>query len=349
MSITKRQHYIPRSVIKYFSADGEYIFEGQIKFPNKFYKTNINNAMCSKNIYEHRLLEINAVENFFASTVDAALSSFHREILILLESSKVFEAKRCFANYAESILRCYFRSGAILEEYNTAYKSQKGQIILHLLADTPNNYLKGLRHTILNDYHFSVIKNNDIGFVLGDSYLTTTALAIKSRFSNASNRQIGYKETMLLLPISPFYCLVFYHGRKPKFIYKDTINQISNTDCLEINLAIFHASYNKILSRKEAFFYRRDYEIMKLISPPRFSPKDLDIGSYDLCYCGSGKLHKNCCIEKTKILKNVFASFSDNSYSEKVLIRHNTFVENAISIPQIEYEDEINVINKTKP
>jgi len=314
MNVTKRQHYIPCSVLKHFTYDGTYAYEGQIKGKRKYYKANIRNSMCAKNIYEHSLLKTNTVENYFASTVDIALSKFHKEIIVLLNDVKINEAVTCFSEYAIDILRCYYRSGAILEEYNMAYRSKKGNIILNVLSDTPISYLYGLRKTILNDYRFSILQNEKLGFIIGDNYLSTTALKIKSRFSNASNRQIGFKDTMILLPVSKVFCLAFYHGKKPPFILDNVINPISDDECIMINLAIYQSSYNKVLgydpetfdlihknifasnlssspittvmtydngsnvgfvNKREAFYYPSDYELMDIIQNVRAFPFDL--------------------------------------------------------------------------
>jgi len=383
MNVTKRQHYIPCSVLKHFTYDGTYAYEGQIKNKNKYYKANIRNSMCEKNIYEHRLLKTNTVENYFANTVDIALSKFHKETISLLNDAKINGVATCFSEYAIDILRCYYRSGAILEEYKIAFRSKKGHIILNILSDTPINYLQGLRKTILNDYRFSVLQNEKLGFLIGDNYLSTTALKIKSRFANASNRQIGFKDTMILLPISKMYCLAFYHGKKPPFILDNVINHISDDECLMINLAIYQSSSNKVLgynseifklihqnifasnlssspittvmtyksghnsgfvNKREAFYYPSDYELMDIIQSVRVSPFDLKqkINRNDRCYCGSGKKHKICCIDKTQILQDVYKSFKNDSLSESVMITPQTVTENAIRIPRDEYVDMLN-------
>lgn len=39
------------------------------------------------------------------------------------------------------------------------------------------------------------------------------ALSYKNKFSNASNRQIGMKDIMVLIPLSAKFYVVFYHEK----------------------------------------------------------------------------------------------------------------------------------------
>lgn len=385
-NVTRRQHYVPKSVLRNFSSDGKQIYEGRMLTTN-CYKTNINNSMCERNIYEHKLLETNAIERFFALTIDSDLALFTREFLNIFESDGkgiVEESFRCVSKHMQTVLLCYFRSGAILEEYNTAFKRDKGQVIIRILSKISPKYINALRSTILSQYQYAVLKNNDIGFIIGDQYMATCALRIKSNFSNASNRQIGQKDTLILLPISSTYCVAFFHGDKPDYVNSNSLCELTNAEVKQINQAICNSSYKKIagenghlitellksaskitsrylspitcvstyesgattgfVNKKEVFFYQRDYDAFNLFHTFKF---DVKMGRNSLCYCGSGKKHKNCCIEKTEIIKEMIKTFRNQSdKSNPFAITQKTFCEESIQIPKYEYEQFTEVLKK---
>ena len=382
--ITKKQHYIPKAILKYFSYDRSSFYEGQI-LPQQCYKTNINNSMCERNIYEADLLKTNAIESFFAETVDSDLAVFEKDIndiLNMKEDGFVEYAYNCVKKYIISIMACYFRSGAILLEYNTAYSEEKGQNILKILGRITPSYITRLCRTILFDYDFSLIQSDKSEFLIGDQYIATAALRIKSNFSNASNRQIGFKHTILILPVSSSFCVVFFHGEKPDYIKKNQLHVLNRDECKQINLAIRNSAYRKIagsnldavsniiaekavaeryqspmtavmkyesgrtvahVMKKEVFFYPRDYEAMELFHSFKF---DLSIGRNDKCYCGSGKKYKNCCFEKIRIIKEMKNSFlAKDKNGLQYSITPKTFVEESILIPENKYGNVLNQIS----
>lgn len=354
---TKKQHYIPQSILKHFSLDGKSIYECIIDWsPPKLFKTNIRNAMCQNNIYEHMLLEKNGVENFFATEIDSALSEYHKDVCEILDAGsqeafdKVYNLtlKQC-----PHILISFYRSGALLEEYNTAYEFEQGKIIVAVLSAISGNYIDKLSKTLQEGYKFSILVSDDLPFIIGDQYLSTIALKIKSNFFNVSNRNIGIKDTMLILPISKKYCVIFYHGENvPEFVHPNKICNITNNELLSINTAIKRSSYKKIagsnmdmistivendthkesvspttfiagypdgnhrgyVNKKEAFFYDFDYEVKRDLIGWNFT-----LGRNDPCPCGSGKKHKKCCIEKTKVIKEIYKSFDrKNTYDFRI-------------------------------
>lgn len=76
-------------------------------------------------------------------------------------------------------------------------------------------YILGLTGTIWNAYECGIIVDEKERFLLSDQYVSTVALKFKNRFSNASNRQIGMSETMILIPLSSRFYIAFFSGNKP--------------------------------------------------------------------------------------------------------------------------------------
>lgn len=386
MTHTKKQHYIPQCLLRNFTFDKKkrYCYEYNLS-SRQCYQTNVANTMCANNIYEHPLLGTNYIENYFANSVDSELGQMSKEIINLLDNQSedsVQSVKRILETNLFSIIRCYFRSGAILEEYNTAFRTQKGKIILHVLLNTPFSYVKQLCNTIKMGYKFAIISNADTGFVIGDQFLATASLNFKALFSNASNRQIGMSDTILILPISTQYCAVYYHGTKPNYIFEDTINTLNNEQCMQVNLAIWHSAYGKIVgnskdvlldiaenafiknyksatttvmtyesgrtvghvTKREAFFHKRDYEVSELVHGMKF---DLSLGRNDLCFCGSGQKHKKCCLEKTEIIKTFIQRLKNDRFMQTSFhIDRRLFIEESISVPYQEYTELMEAIEK---
>ncbi len=88
--------------------------------------------------------------------------------------------------------------------------------------------------------------------------MATVALKYKNRFSNASNRQIGMKETMILLPLSDKFYIVFYNGHNPSYIIKDKISILSFEEVQKINDVIIENSYVECVGK-----YKQELERVK--------------------------------------------------------------------------------------
>lgn len=116
---------------------------------------------------------------------------------------------------------------------------------LMILNIFDGRYLWGLCDTISQFYESAVIVDEEERFLLSDQYISTVALSYKNKFSNASNRQIGMKDTMILLPLSAKYYVAFCHGKKPKYISKERFCLLDDTGVAEINNVIYKNSYVK--------------------------------------------------------------------------------------------------------
>jgi hypothetical protein len=112
-------------------------------------------------------------------------------------------------------------------------------------------YIRGLRNTICKYYKCGIIVDEKERFILSDQYVSTVALKYKNRFSNASNRQIGMIETMILLPLSSKFYIVFFSGHKPDYVIENRFSILGDDDVQNINDVIYQNSYVKCVGKFE--------------------------------------------------------------------------------------------------
>ncbi|HFK0301400.1 TPA: hypothetical protein ACGXKA_003062, partial [Listeria monocytogenes] len=75
---------------------------------------------------------------------------------------------------------------------------QKNERVERLLENLIGNvYPAKLANTILKGYELSILVNEAEMFCMSDQFFSTVSLKFKNKFSNMSNRQIGFKDTMI--------------------------------------------------------------------------------------------------------------------------------------------------------
>lgn len=375
MGQTRKQHYIPQSLLKLF-VSGNQIYEYRIS-AKKSYLTNINNAMCERNIYEHIELNTNTVENVLANTSDSRLPSAIKEVLINLENNNVIGAKETIYKNLPDFVICYFRSGAVLTELRTSLKKniedKKIEKFLSIVGD--RKYILSLSLTIMLGYKFTIIESSNNNFILSDQYISTCSLKPKSRFTNVSNRNIGLKDTVILIPITTKYYIFSYNGSNDLNLKDNIINKLSEKETNIINTAIYNNSYYKVafknkndleninkhtdsiispttciamfknnksiatVTKKEVFLLQKHKDAYKLFESCQFID-GLKAKRNDLCPCGSNKKFKHCCIEKYSIVKEMYNNIkldNQNNYS----ISNILTVERGIPLIEDDYSDII--------
>ena len=375
MGQTKKQHYIPQSLLKLF-VSGNQIYEYRIS-AKKSYLTNISNAMCERNIYEHIELNTNTVENVLANTSDSRLPGAIKEVLINLENNNVIGAKETIYKNLPDFVICYFRSGAVLTELRTSLKKniedKKIEKFLSIVGD--RKYILSLSLTIMLGYKFTIIESSNNNFILSDQYISTCSLKPKSRFTNVSNRNIGLKDTVILIPITTKYYIFLYNGSNDLNLKDNMINKLSEEETNIINTAIYNNSYYKVafknendienidknidsiispttcitmfknnksiatVTKKEVFLLQKYKDAYKLFESCQFID-GLKTKRNDLCPCGSGKKFKHCCIEKYSIVKDMYNNIkldNHNNYN----ISNILTVERGIPLIEDDYSDII--------
>jgi len=367
--IVKNQHYIPQSVLKHF-AFNEKVFEVLLEENKGPYPTHYRNSMSERFTYEHPDLALNQLEKFFQeveSDYGPAIIEALR-LITLYESGEgtIHSIKKHVQSYLSAIVIYYYRSGALLHEfaYETSRKEARISMLLNKLTKT--EYINDLGNSIKDYYNFAILKSDEGHFLLSDQYISTAALRIKSRFGNISNRHLGLKEVMILVPFSSQYYIVFYHGRKPEFIHPDTLSTLNPEEVSLINKIIINNSYKKCVSRekspllealphfewsspsavyvgygsgrvggstlkKEIFHYEQDKRVWELFTTdPTHFRKYNELGRNDGCGCGSGKKFKSCCYEDFEEVKRIWRTISDKHLATKVGVHPEAQVEESI-------------------
>lgn len=341
IGITKKQHYVSQGILKHFADQQKKIYELFID-KSIVTKKSIVDTMSQNYVYEHSKIEKNSIEDLFAKFESKAFPLIDSLITEIEEYCRDGDNIIPFKDKIDSIilyvLLFYFRSGALLREYSMDAENPKEVRVERMLLNIMDvGYIRGLRNTICNCYKCAIICDEEEKLLLSDQYVSTVALKYKNRFSNASNRQIGMKDTMILIPLSSKFYIVFFYGRCPVYIKENKFVKLDEKEVQEINDVIYQNSYVKCVGKtedelervknvhfetfsptkcimkysdgsiqdriikREVFFYEEDKDMnahsFDYMSTYKTSIEG-KIGRNDKCVCGSGKKYKKCCISK---------------------------------------------------
>ena len=356
-NVTKNQHYISEFILKHFANDKEQVSECLVN-KGKIYTTHVSRSMSERYIYEHSDLEQNSLENAFSEIEDYVAPKFNKILEIIQgfgEGDNIDGVVPLIEDILGELLIFYYRSGALLHEYafDILEKKHRDDILEKLLKNITNSrYLYELKRTIIDYYSISIIASEGNDLILSDQYISTAALGIKSRFMNITNRQIGLKDVIILIPLSSRYYIVFFNGNKPSYIKDGKTNFLDNTQVMKINKVIINNSYNKCIAlkkekieevlpyykhksplgviakygngryhdiklKKEVFFYEDDEIAFDFFATMKFL-KYKKTGRNETCPCGSGRKYKRCClkyyIKAEKVMHDIVNKVNPTEY-----------------------------------
>lgn len=267
----------------------------------------------------------------------------------------------------------FLRSGALMEEYSIYSDNRKKERVERLLSNLLyTKYPIELSETIINGYTISIVVNPDSNFVLSDQFISTVSLRFKNNFSNISNRQIGLKDTMLMIPVSPKYYILFYHGDKPRYIKGNRYSLLNRKQIDELNKVIILNSYNKSISLTEEPLIKFKNKTQEYVSSPErmimvYSDNTISIatkkkeiefydteeylsknfteiyGKYlqnykgkvnrnDICLCDSGKKYKNCCLNSHNRVISLGITFKNRKKPQNYQINDAKCIEKPIEV-----------------
>jgi hypothetical protein len=357
------QHYVPQFVLKNFANQKKQVFEALVN-ESRLYTSNYRYSMSERFTYEHPLMEQNKLEKFF-QVIESDFGPALIQAIEMAEYEKVQEVKKLFEQFYSALVIFYYRSGALLNEFafDTTIKEAKIGYLLQKLTHT--SYINELGKT-LRFYDFAIVKSENGNFLISDQYVSTVALGIKGRFTNMSNRHIGLKEIMILIPLSSKYYIVYFHGKKPDYIEKDKLNILKENEVDDLNRIIINNSYLKCVGqnkeplekaisvfnfsspastymgfsdgsirgatlKKELFFHTSDERAWDMFVNPTFYVKYRDLRRNDPCGCNSGKKFKNCCSADFEIVKRILNALRDKHLFKKIKIHPDAQVEYSIT------------------
>lgn len=361
---TKNQHYIPQSILANFANDKGQVSEALLQ-QKKIYSTNYRQSMSERHTYEHPDLEENYLENAFGK-IESYFAPGMREIISNLESDSVNieDIKKQVEIYMKDFLIFYYRSGALLKEFAFDGLNENDKIPLMWEKIMDSNYLTRLSETIISFYNFAIIKSESSDFLLGDQYVSTAALSIKGQYSNISNRHLGLKDVLMLIPLSSKYYIVYSNGNTPNFIENNKVNILSSDQVCQINKTIMSNSYVKCigqrktpleisienfkyaspsrsivayksgvktaaLNKKEVFFYEDDIEQWNFLREIKHVINN-ETKRNDFCKCGSGKKYKKCCLNKSERNYAIVANMYKKDHHINIKVHPDSYIEKAL-------------------
>lgn len=342
--ITKNQHYVPQSILRYFTNSDGKLFEVLLR-EKKIYPTNTANSMCEAFTYEHDKLPVNTIEKYL-SRIEGEVATQIKKLIQAIEEIKkdkgdISAVKVITEETLHDFLLFYYRSGALLTEFSSFKKEERIPLMSEKILN--HEYLDKLAGVIKDFYSFAIIESAD-DFLISDQFVSTSALRIKTQFFDLSNRHIGLNETLILIPISARYYIAYWNTKRDFFLKADTINVLSDEKIREINNAIINNSYVKCagmkrerveealprfeessptqifaggnpngfsmgsIKKKEVFFYedeRRAWELLKFMTIMLYK----DLGRNDICKCGSGKKFKRCHLDAYNRIQEIMRTF----------------------------------------
>ena len=361
---TKNQHYIPQSILVNFANNKGQLFEALVK-QEKIYSTNYRQSMSERFTYEHPDLEVNLLENAFGK-IESYFAPAMRKIISDLDSNSVSidTIKMQADTFMKDYLVFYYRSGALLNEYAFDGLNVSVKIPLMLEKIIDSKYLSNLSETIKSFYDFAIIKSEGCNFILSDQYVSTAALSIKGQYSNISNRHLGLKDVLMLIPLSSKYYIVYSNGNRPNFIAKNKVNLLSDEDVCRINKTIMSNSYVKCiglhkspleksieyynyespsktivayksgvkttaLNKKEVFFYEEDIEQWAFFKNFMHTINK-NTRRNDTCRCGSGEKYKKCCLLRSERNYLIVENMYKKDHLIKIKAHPTSYIEKAL-------------------
>lgn len=163
----------------------------------------------------------------------------------------VIDAVDIIKNNIGLLLINYFKSLTSLI-HMSSNMDKPGQDSIARLVDRIVNesYINRLGTLLNTEYKIAFIKSNTGKFILSDQYISTCAIKFNSRLVNVSNRNIGMKDTLVLIPLNKYYYVAFVAGELPYeySIKYNSINILSDDYVFKINEIIYNNSYEKVAS-----------------------------------------------------------------------------------------------------
>jgi len=365
-NIVKNQHYIPEGLLWNFVNNDGKLFEVLLgASAKKIYATNPSNSMCEKFTYEHKFLELNSLEKYFAE-LDTRIAPDTKKLISLIEQHKKGEVewkqiKESVERLLPVFLTFYYRSGALLQEFGIFRREDRVPLLTKKIFNF--GYLRSLAGTLRDFYKFAIIES-DSDFLLSDQFVSTASIKLKARFFDRSDRHIGLKDTLVLIPISSRFYASYWYATGSFFIKENQLHVLTKDETRLINGAIINNSYIKCVGekkerieevldcykwasptqtfaggnpagfvmgatkKKEVFLLEEDRKAFELLENMSMRLYE-KLGRNDKCACRSGKKFKYChenAYEKIKVVVQGFGQ-SGRQAAQAYIIPGATAVE----------------------
>lgn len=268
MSEKKRQHYVPKFLLKNFSVNGN---NKQINIYNVINNTTINSAS----------LKEQAAENYFYGKDGVIENNFEK---LETESAKIFSniilEKLPIYNSCEHLVilhftltlgsRTLYKTNEHIELINKflkniASKDAKMKDLLNkyeIKVQNPSTYsLKLIEESLplVRDLKFKLLVNKtEIPFIISDNPVVYYNQFLEGKKKVGSNIGVAVKGLQIFLPISPFCELLFYDSNVYKIgsTRQNIIEIKTNDDIISLNgLQYLNANINLYFDNKFSSTY----------------------------------------------------------------------------------------------
>lgn len=253
---TKKQHMVSQMIQRKFSDDNIHVYGiKEILIPQKEIKYevdkySIKNTMYKNNCYElnnneywlsnNNELSENYFENLFAER-ENEYSSIVEEIINLINSKESFpKLKKCVSKAMPYFLWFYYRTynSLLLGIESETNKKKFVNRINNTLLD--NQYLARFAKVIFTYYNMHILISPSESFVLSDNFISTASIDFKSYgIEGYSNRTIGFKNIMILIPISAKYYILFTDDKS----YNENYRKVYDYEIMKFNSIIYRNSF----------------------------------------------------------------------------------------------------------
>lgn len=367
MNRTKKQHYISNSILDNFFKTNK-IHEYNLK-NHSDYDCSTGNSMCCSDIYESDLFKDNKLEDAFAQLYDGQFANTLSKIDSFLFNNQIESAIDLLRHNFYFYVVSYYKSLASLvrlskNDKQALDKNKATAGMFKLITDI--GYMNRLSVILTNCYDIYIVKSCDSNFILCDQFISTASNHFNGMFSNISNRDIGVKGSIILLPVSINYYFLLYDKTMSNLINKkpNSINILSEQETEKINNIIYNNAAEKVctlknkkytfenvnsygdesvymvysnfssqgyIKKKEIFYSEEEQDLYETFS-------DLEWGNYtklgrnEKCFCGSNKKFKKCCYEKVERCKLIMNNIKNESLSERSVIDNRFGLEESVEL-----------------
>lgn len=279
MAEKKKQHYVPKFYLKFFSVEGD---KTHIKIFNKSRAKTINKGtikgQAQEDYYYGKDLSL---ENWFGE-IETECAIIFNEII----ASKTLPKKNSKEHqytWLFMLLQAY-RTPAQVKEINEMTDSMVKSIIKHDkefqkfdinsfkigINDAPLRNIKTLIEGLpmMTDLELKLIVNRtDIPFITSDNPAFKYNQFLESRNFKYGKTGMGCKGLQIFYPVSPDLMLIFYDPKIYKTGNKKQFSDVAATskDVDELNLLIFLYAQQTVYSNEKVnnFYFERLYEKAK--------------------------------------------------------------------------------------
>lgn len=289
---TKKNHFLPKSYLKFFSNNTDYITVYD-KDTNQFFKSNISNIGMKNKLYviENKNIKINW-EEFYTKAIDNDIGEMIRNVVattnkyyiekpllinnikeqlavaMVIQSLRIPQRIYSQKNTYFDILNCLFDSVAkqnifdnkFLEELKTKFSSEMYYKDIFFKVANNEDRIDKFAQVLLRKTWIIFVNRTDVDFLIGDNPVliydfVNKSTGIQNGFSNA--------ETIIAYPVTPKYMIAIFPNQ---YLFGKIKENFSDRRMEIYEEAVIH-SYNKyqFLSSEKQFYGKNENEIKNLL------------------------------------------------------------------------------------